>query len=31
LNRSGKMKELQQKWFGFAMDVPADKVPDPVM
>ncbi|WP_046866738.1 transporter substrate-binding domain-containing protein [Microvirga massiliensis] len=31
LNRSGKMKELQEKWFGFTMDVPADKVPDPTM
>jgi len=26
LNKSGKMAELQQKWFGFTMEVPADKV-----
>lgn len=31
LNRSGKMKELQQKWFGFVMGVPADQVPEPAM
>ena len=31
LNRSGRMAELQRKWFGFTMDVPADKVPDPTM
>lgn len=30
LNRSGKLAELQRKWLGFAMDVPSDKVPDPV-
>lgn len=31
LNRSGKMAELQRKWFGFAMDVPAEPVTDPAM
>lgn len=31
LNRSGRMAELQRKWFGFAMDVPADKLPEPTM
>lgn len=30
LNRSGKLAELQRKWLGFEMDVPSDKVPDPV-
>ena len=30
LNKSGKMAELQQKWFGFTMDVPMDKVPEPI-
>jgi polar amino acid transport system substrate-binding protein len=29
LNTSGKMTELQKKWFGYVMDVPADKLPDP--
>lgn len=29
LNTSGKMLELQKKWFGYAMDVPSDKLPDP--
>jgi ABC-type amino acid transport/signal transduction systems, periplasmic component/domain len=27
--RTGKMKELQMKWFGFTMDVPTDAVPEP--
>jgi len=31
LNRSGRMAELQRKWFGFTMDVPADKMPEPTM
>ena len=31
LNRSGKMAELQKKWFGFSMDVPADALPEPTM
>jgi polar amino acid transport system substrate-binding protein len=31
LNRSGKMAELQKKWFGFVMDVPGDKLPEPTM
>lgn len=30
-NRSGKMAELQRKWFGFTMDVPAERVTDPAM
>ncbi|AKH20136.1 transporter substrate-binding domain-containing protein [Sedimenticola thiotaurini] len=30
-NRSGKMTELQQKWFGFTMDLPADHLPEPMM
>jgi polar amino acid transport system substrate-binding protein len=30
LNESGKMEELQKKWFGFAMPVPADALPVPV-
>jgi len=30
LNKSGKMEELQKKWFGFAMPVPADELPVPV-
>jgi polar amino acid transport system substrate-binding protein len=30
LNTSGKMKELQVKWFGFAMPAPADALPVPV-
>ena len=30
LNKSGKMAELQMKWFGFTMDVPMDKVPEPI-
>ena len=25
----GKMAELQQKWFGFSMEIPTD-LPDPV-
>lgn len=27
--KSGKLKELQMKWFGFEMDVPTDSVPAP--
>ncbi len=27
--KSGKMAELQKKWFGFTMDVPTDTVPAP--
>lgn len=30
LNKSGKMKELQIKWFGFEMAVPSDALPAPV-
>ncbi|WP_372965930.1 transporter substrate-binding domain-containing protein [Marinobacter sp.] len=30
LNKSGKLAELQKKWLGFEMDVPSDKVPEPV-
>ncbi|MGB5446318.1 MAG: transporter substrate-binding domain-containing protein [Psychromonas sp.] len=30
LNRSGKLLELQQKWFGFTMDVPTGTVPAPM-
>ena len=30
LNRSGKLAELQKKWLGFEMDVPSDRVPEPV-
>jgi len=28
---SGKLAELQQKWFGFTMDVPTDHVPEPAI
>lgn len=28
-NRDGTMKTLQEKWFGFTMDVPADAMPEP--
>ncbi|EJD6522692.1 TPA: transporter substrate-binding domain-containing protein [Pseudomonas aeruginosa] len=28
-NRDGTMKALQEKWFGFTMDVPADAMPEP--
>lgn len=30
-NRDGTMKALQQKWFGFVMDVPADQMPVPAL
>ncbi len=30
LQKNGKMAELQKKWFGFTMDVPTGKVPEPV-
>jgi polar amino acid transport system substrate-binding protein len=30
LNKNGKMKELQIKWFGFEMPVPSDALPTPV-
>jgi polar amino acid transport system substrate-binding protein len=30
LNRSGKLAELQNKWFGFTMVLPTDKVPVPL-
>lgn len=30
-NRDGTMKALQQKWFGFVMDIPADKMPTPAL
>jgi polar amino acid transport system substrate-binding protein len=29
LNKNGKMEELQKKWFGYEMKVPADHVPEP--
>jgi len=29
LNRSGVLTELQKKWFGGPMDLPADKLPVP--
>lgn len=29
LNRSGKLAELQRKWFGAPMDLPADELPVP--
>jgi polar amino acid transport system substrate-binding protein len=29
--QSGKLKELQMKWFGFSMDTPVDAVPMPSM
>jgi polar amino acid transport system substrate-binding protein len=29
LNKSGEMAKLQQKWFGFTMDVPSGKLPEP--
>ncbi|HEY0210647.1 transporter substrate-binding domain-containing protein [Acerihabitans sp.] len=28
-NRDGTMRALQEKWFGFTMDVPADRMPAP--
>jgi len=28
-NKDGEMAKLQQKWFGFTMDVPSDKMPEP--
>ncbi|TBU75245.1 transporter substrate-binding domain-containing protein [Phytopseudomonas daroniae] len=28
-NRDGTMQALQEKWFGFTMDVPADAMPEP--
>lgn len=30
-NKDGTMKQLQMKWFGTTMDVPADAVPEPTM
>jgi polar amino acid transport system substrate-binding protein len=30
-NRDGTMKELQQKWFGFTMTVPATEMPEPAL
>jgi polar amino acid transport system substrate-binding protein len=29
LNKNGRMAELQKKWFGFTMDVPADEFRPP--
>jgi len=29
LSKAGKVKELQMKWFGAAMDLPVDAVPEP--
>jgi polar amino acid transport system substrate-binding protein len=29
LNESGKLAELQRKWFGDVMELPSDKVPEP--
>ncbi len=30
LHRSGKLSELQQKWFGFTMEIPTGAVPAPL-
>ncbi|SBT14073.1 transporter substrate-binding domain-containing protein [Vibrio celticus] len=30
LHKRGKLAELQQKWFGFTMDVPTGMVPQPI-
>lgn len=30
LNKSGKLADLQKKWFGFTMELPVDAVPAPV-
>lgn len=30
LNKSGRLAELQKKWFGFTMDLPVDAVPAPL-
>jgi polar amino acid transport system substrate-binding protein len=30
LNKSGKVKELQEKWFGVAMELPTENVPEPM-
>lgn len=30
LQKSGKLTELQQKWFGFTMEVPTGYVPEPI-
>lgn len=30
LNKSGRLAELQRKWFGFTMDLPVDAVPAPL-
>ena len=30
LSNSGKLAELQKKWFGLAMDLPTDALPVPV-
>ena len=30
LNGSGKMRELQKKWMGTEMDLPADRIPEPL-
>ncbi|MDO6563677.1 transporter substrate-binding domain-containing protein [Amphritea sp. 1_MG-2023] len=30
LHQSGKLAELQQKWFGFTMDIPTGSVPAPL-
>jgi polar amino acid transport system substrate-binding protein len=30
LTKEGKVKELQRKWFGAAMDLPTDAVPEPI-
>lgn len=29
LNKSGELAKIQEKWFGFAMEVPSDAVPEP--
>jgi len=29
LNESGELNKMQEKWFGFAMEVPTDNVPPP--
>jgi polar amino acid transport system substrate-binding protein len=30
LNKAGKVKELQEKWFGVAMELPTENVPEPM-
>ena len=30
LTKAGKVKELQMKWFGAEMNLPTDRVPEPL-